>query len=296
MSGTVSFSSDYSRIIMDLRDGEIHEVDNKTFLDYRRLRFERHRVTMPASGFGFQRSDASTTRRDDRTMSAQMMQAIVDSIAIEKENKISNAEERMARHLRGYFHGDVVYYSAAPSPFMPEVAADRDTSGGVSHLARDTLAAVHRALNDARQLQAQSMAEWSGMEFDARQIDRFKVEIYKKYSIPVACLVFALIGVPLGMMARRGGFGVGAGLSLGFFLFYWACLIGGEKLADRGELSPFVGMWVANIILGILGVFLVWRTARESRVIDWEGLADMIPGIPRIRKWLHSIAVTRGES
>ncbi len=74
-----------------------------------------------------------------------------------------------------------------------------------------------------------------------RQIDQYLVEINKKYSIPVACLVFVLVGVPLGIMSRRGGFGVAATLSLGFFVLYWACLIGGEKLADRDIVQPFVG-------------------------------------------------------
>jgi hypothetical protein len=141
----------------------------------------------------------------------------------------------------------------------------------------DSVGAAYRALTDARQLQAQALADLSGIDFDGKQMDRFLVEIYKKYSIPVACLVFVLIGAPLGMMARRGGFGVGAGLSLGFFLFYWACLIGGEKLADRGELSPFWGMWVANIILGIMGILLTVRSARESRVIDWSFFSRFVP-------------------
>ncbi|MBE0644953.1 MAG: LptF/LptG family permease [Bacteroidetes bacterium] len=321
--GTVSFSADYSRIIMDLHDGEIHEVDNKTFLSYRKLRFVRHRVSIPASGFGFQRSDASTTRRDDRTMSAQMMQAIVDSIRLERDNKIIYSGDRMVNHLRGYFTGRPQFYSAAPMrmpPAMPAAVsmtreevgsfgtrdvrprAGRVRSGSAAarlradSLARvdslrradslsraqlDTLGATFRALADARQLQSQSMAESSGIDFDEKQTDRYLVEIYKKYSIPVACLVFVLIGAPLGMMARRGGFGMGAGLSLGFFLFYWACLIGGEKLADRGELSPFWGMWVANLILGIMGAILVWRTAKESRVIDWSTLTRFVPKMLR---------------
>jgi lipopolysaccharide export system permease protein len=291
--GTVSFSADYSRIIMDLRDGEIHEVGNKTFLNYRKLRFIRHRVSIPASGFGFQRSDASETRRDDRTMSAGMMQAIVDSIHTEKESKIRILGDRVADHLRRYFHGTMHFFSGTPSQaplrFPPRARSGAGQSGGRRSVADslaadssaraslDTLGAVYRALADARQLQAQSMAERSGIDFDEQQADRFLVEIYKKYSIPVACFVFVLIGAPLGMMARRGGFGMGAGLSLGFFLFYWACLIGGEKLADRGELSPFWGMWIANIILGIMGVVLVWRTAKESRVIDWSSLMRFVP-------------------
>jgi lipopolysaccharide export system permease protein len=106
------------------------------------------------------------------------------------------------------------------------------------------------------------------------------VEIHKKYSIPAACVVFVLIGLPLGVMARRGGFGVAATLSLGFFVLYWACLIGGEKLADRGIVSPFWGMWLANILLGLLGLYLTVRVGRETVFIRWDSLRRLVP-----RRW-----------
>ena len=93
------------------------------------------------------------------------------------------------------------------------------------------------------------------------EIDKYDVEIYKKYSIPFACLVFALIGAPIGYKVKKGGFGIAAGLSLFFFLLYWASLIGGEKLADRGLLSPFLGMWIVNIILGIFGLYLMFKSS-----------------------------------
>ena len=93
--------------------------------------------------------------------------------------------------------------------------------------------------------------------------DGYLVEAHKKYALPVACLVFSLLGAPLGALARRGGIGMGVGLSIGFFVLYWACLIGGEKLADRGIISPWVGMWIANIILGVLGLYLCFRVLKE---------------------------------
>ena len=71
-------------------------------------------------------------------------------------------------------------------------------------------------------------------------------------------------------MSRRGTFGMSASLSLGFFVFYWACLKGGENLADRGYFDPWVGMWIANIVLGIIGLYLTVRTARENPTIDWS--------------------------
>jgi lipopolysaccharide export system permease protein len=113
------------------------------------------------------------------------------------------------------------------------------------------------------------------------------VEVHKKYSIPVACLVFVLIGVPLGIMARRGGFGTAATLSLGFFVLYYACLIGGEKLADRDIVSPFVGMWAANAIIGAMGIILTIRIARETVVINWSFLQHLAPARlrARFRSW-----------
>jgi lipopolysaccharide export system permease protein len=78
-------------------------------------------------------------------------------------------------------------------------------------------------------------------------------------------------------MARRGTFGVSASLSVGFFLLYWTCLIDGEKLSDRLIIQPWLGMWIANIILGLLGAYLTFRTARETLVINWSGFVRFIP-------------------
>jgi lipopolysaccharide export system permease protein len=108
-------------------------------------------------------------------------------------------------------------------------------------------------------------------------VKEYLVEINKKYSIPVACFVFVLVGAPLGVMARRGGFGVAASLSLGFFLLYWASLIGGEKLADRELLEPWVGMWMANIFIFVIGMILTLRIARENVEIDLSFLSRLIP-------------------
>ena len=90
------------------------------------------------------------------------------------------------------------------------------------------------------------------------------VEVQKKYSIPVSCIVFVLIGAPLGIIARRGGMAVGGGMSLFFFLLYWTFLIGGEELADRLIISPFWAMWSANILVGAAGLYLVIHRARDA--------------------------------
>ena len=111
--------------------------------------------------------------------------------------------------------------------------------------------------------ESQEKQEVQMIQARQRQINGYFVEIYKKYAIPVACLIFILIGAPLGLAIRRSGMGISIGISLGFFLLYWACLIGGEEMADRGLVSPMMAMWAANVIIGIPGIILVIRTARE---------------------------------
>jgi lipopolysaccharide export system permease protein len=98
------------------------------------------------------------------------------------------------------------------------------------------------------------------------------VEIHKKYSIPVACLVFVIVGAPLGFMARRGGIATGGGVSLGFFLLYWFFLIGGEDLADRQIVSPFLAMWAANFVVGAAGLYLLWLAAKDGLGMDFAKL------------------------
>jgi lipopolysaccharide export system permease protein len=78
-------------------------------------------------------------------------------------------------------------------------------------------------------------------------------------------------------MVKKGGFGVAASISLLFFLIYWAFLIGGEKLADRGIVSPFIGMWSANFLLGAAGIFLTIKTVRETVIINFQFLRRFIP-------------------
>lgn len=253
--GTVSFSEDLTKLIMDLYDGEIHELSTTDFNRYRKIRFTKHRIAMNAEGFDFQRSQESTFSRGDRELSAQAMSAIVDSLQVLLDS--SNA------HIAHLVQKDVfsilnpMRSLATVAPISTDLRAAADAHVATASMILD--------------------GEFSAATYYSRRIHEYSVEIYKKYAIPFACVVFVLIGAPLGIMARRGTFGVAASLSLGFFLLYWACLIGGEKLADRGFIDPWFGMWAANIILGLMGIYLTFRTARESLTINWSFLRKLTP-------------------
>jgi len=85
---------------------------------------------------------------------------------------------------------------------------------------------------------------------------RYLLEAHKKFSIPFACLVFVLVGVPLGIQTKKGGLGNGITMSFIMFMLYYILLVGGEELCERGALYPAIAMWLPNIVIGIAGLFL----------------------------------------
>ena len=259
--GKISFSPDYRKIIMDLEQGEIHQLDLLKMSSYRKLRFQNHRIVMDAEGFEFERSSESAFTRGDRELSAQAMAAIVDSLKMTQQRLEDQLQNTIAEEMDHRIKG-----TTDPVPFYGGVTGRMDPAASAAARARSMNALV------ANQL--------ANIEFLDKQTDSYLVEIYKKYSIPTACIVFVLIGVPLGIMSRKGGFGIAATLSLGFFLFYWAFLIGGEKLADRDMTTPFLGMWSANMLLCILGIYLTIRIGKETVAIDWSFFQRLIP-----RRW-----------
>jgi lipopolysaccharide export system permease protein len=245
--GKIYFSTDQSKLIMDLTNGEIHESDVKNTGMYRKVLFENHRIAMNADQFSFQQT--ATGIRGERELTTGAMQGIVDSIKIRK----INYDEALNKEVNKY-----LFIDSVPRPPSPTASTQRMKRF------------VYIQSNYRR-------VEWS-----EREIEKYDVEIYKKYALPVACIVFILIGAPLGVMVKRGGFGVAASISLFFFLLYWAFLIGGEKLSERDIISPFIGMWAANILLTILGIILTVKTNKETVTIQFTFLKKLVPRRLRI--------------
>jgi lipopolysaccharide export LptBFGC system permease protein LptF len=102
-----------------------------------------------------------------------------------------------------------------------------------------------------------------------KQIDRYRVEIHKKFSIPFACVIFVLVGSPLAIRMGRSGMGMAIGLSVLFFVVYYVGLIGGEKVADRGLVNPALAMWAPNIIFAIVAIILLRQADREQSSRHW---------------------------
>jgi lipopolysaccharide export system permease protein len=102
-----------------------------------------------------------------------------------------------------------------------------------------------------------------GFSFPGPLSSPYLVELHKRFSIPLACLVFGLIGTPLGIQSRRAGRSGGYAISVVLLLIYYLFITAGESLGDDGRLPVLWAVWTPNLLLGIVGLFLLIRVARR---------------------------------
>lgn len=252
-TGTLQFHPEDGMLTLELRDGEIHEADpHSTQGEYRRLLFETQTMNILQSD-SF--SEGGRHQRGQREMSVPDMTAQILKLEAQRARQDSTIRSVM---------------ESLPIGDLDEL--DKlDPAGAAPNRARLLLGPLAKifqregprpppAALTAEQQRAVELirVRQSERKNTSRKINEYRVEIQKKFSIPVACVVFVLVGAPLGVMSRRGGLAAGF-FSVVFFIFYYLCLIGGEQLADRLVLNPWMAMWLPNLILGGLGVYLTAR-------------------------------------
>lgn len=237
-----------------LLDGESHREDAKNKGNYFRVAFERQEVYIDNVDDSFKRSKEKT--RGDREMSAAMMMAEIRRYRGEQE-----AERRELARSAGADRRPAARVDGAAA----EKELDYAWAGPAVH-ARVLMEEERRLRNIVRRKNTIQSRE--------QAVHRYLVEVHKKYSIPVACVIFVLVGAPLGIMARASGMAMGATYSIAFFLIYWVCLIGGESLADRMVIKPWLAMWGPNLLIGLLGIWLIITEIRETPFLSFEWIVN----------------------
>jgi lipopolysaccharide export system permease protein len=100
------------------------------------------------------------------------------------------------------------------------------------------------------------------------------VEWHRKFAIPFACVVFGLVGVPLGIEPSRAVKSRGFAVSLVVIFAYYVLMSAGQALAEQGTVPPVVGLWLPNVLLGTLGAWLMYRAGRE-RALFGTWMSDL---------------------
>lgn len=264
--GRIKSQSGGTRLTLILYDGEMHRplppargsVDSR----YEKLQFDRHVIHFSLSDAVFTRSEGEEGSRSTRTTPLPGLLQITDSL----ETDLQSDYRTLFDEATSTIFPDTSNTDAYGPPVSADSLRTRDRDSlraGVPPLAfvglegRPRQTVVGRSTRNARSFQSEIQNTRRDTEWKDRRLRSYRVEIHKKFSIAFACLIFMLIGAPLGLSLQRGGLATIGAVALGIFMFYWITLVQGEKLSERGFFPPWLGMWIANLIMSGAGAWLL---------------------------------------
>ena len=258
-----SLSSDGNMITIDLKDGEIHEIDLSDYDYYRKIKFSTHQIMISMDDLMLNRT--SESNRTDREMRVPQMideigknklliAQIYDRInKVKKEIGITNVNANSLDSI-------IEEIERLKNVEMISKSEERVYDSEINISDFEQKEYILSLNNNMRQFKN----EFTLIENYQKTNNKFRVEIHKKFTLALACILFTLVGAPLGMLVRNGGMTIASGLSIAFFLIYYILLIWGEQLADRNLINPGLGSWLPNIVLFVSGMIILKQTSKKN--------------------------------
>lgn len=124
-----------------------------------------------------------------------------------------------------------------------------------------------------------------GMRLESfeRYIVRAQIEWHRKYMLAFSCLVLLFVGAPFGTIVRKGGFGYPVLFAIIFYVIYYILFKVGEDMARKAVVTPFVGMWMASIIMLPVALFFTWKAINDSSILLLENYETVV------KRWRNTL-------
>ena len=227
-------------IILDLNNGSIHEKTNNN--EYRKTYYENYKLAIPFEELGFE--DNHKLKRQEREMNISLLHEKTkyfrDRIQKTKSNSLKQKKQLDSLNI---------------------------LLSSINNNSKKDRLNITKLNNSINILTKKQNKNDKLIPMYNRELNKYSVEIHKKFSVPFACIIFVLLGMPLGILSRKGNMSVSVSISLGVFIIYWCFLIMGEDLADKTILNPTIAMWSPNILLGFIAYYLFNLIINENKKI-----------------------------
>ncbi len=280
-SGRISFTEDKSRVCIQLYQGEMYEDFHDNVMGAstaRNMPFRRESFSRKTAYIAY---DANFNRMDDSTMRQQYIGkniaelrvaidsigAIVDSVNTEngldiKERPYVNVPYFETR----YVNHEPVHAVRRPvthAPLNVDSVFDQPLPESRLNYLRTALGKAQRSKNEF---------EFKRLAIDEEQkiLRRHEIEMHKKFTLSLACLLFFFIGAPLGAIIKKGGLGMPLVISVFLFIVYYIFDNTGYKMARDGKMDVIAGIWLSSMVLLPLGVFFTYKAVGDTTMFDFD--------------------------
>jgi lipopolysaccharide export system permease protein len=278
-SGTMRRSTDGHFLVLTLKDGHFYDehspaAGDKGIYPMMRGSFVEDEVRFDLSGLGLRRTDEDLFKDHYKMMTMGQLQVSEDSLL----KRMDARREEQVKHLS---NGLQFFRPTTPSTLPPPPARSWNAmQASLTPEMRNGLydVAMNMVRNDLSQID-RGLEELQGRQ---EQVSRHRIEWHRKPMLAITCIIFFLIGAPLGAIIRKGGMGLPVVFAIVFFLIFHIVSFSMEKLVIAGGIEAWPGMWVASLVLLPVGLFLTWKAATDSPLFDadayyrgWERLRSL---------------------
>ena len=137
--------------------------------------------------------------------------------------------------------------------------------------------------------------------YDLIKARYYEIEFHRRFALPTACLVLAMVGIPLGLSARKGGKSTGFVLTILLVVVYYFFSMIGVQMARQGKMSPWFGAWMGNIFFFVCGLILLWRVDRmpieiANLTAGWKPLLQKLQSLGARRRQFASARASAESS
>jgi len=263
-SGRMEFEGD-DYLMLSLYNGtnyEQQENESRSRKTYPHMRsnFKKEVIRFDMTEFNMRRSNEDIFKDNYRMLSLGQLHENIDTMKLQLEQRRVNFHENINRNFKALQIDSTVTDSAGPTYADVLDLFDRPKRSRI----------VEAALNMARSTRSYTVSAKDDVTARETRINRYWIEVHRKFTLSIACLILFFIGAPLGAIIRKGGLGMPTVFSIIFFLIYYILSITGEKFSKEGYWSVVEGMWLSSAVLFPVGLFLTWKATTDSKIFEWE--------------------------
>lgn len=277
---------------------------SRTF-PHRKDLFEEKQILVELTGFSMKKADASLFKNHFQMLNLKQLDIAIDSIDLamrSRQNELTDnlvKSKLMRNSMNDRTMARILADSIEPT-FNESLPVHLDIDSlyeSLDQMRKERV--LDLALNEARNMkQIEISFTRDNLDATLRWKRRHQIEWHRKFTLSIACLIFFFIGAPLGAIIRKGGFGMPVVVSVLFFLFYYIMTLSGDKFARESLLRPWLGMWLASLILLPIGVFFTYKATTDSTLMSRDAYTRIIKrfvGLFRRKKPQTDIPQTSNE-
>lgn len=279
-SGNILITEDNTMMVLELREGTRHEDVKGKKYQHQRSKFERQVTYLELDAAGLDKDNEDFFKGGYEMLDNQQLNYTIDSL----NGALSAREQEICGNFKRFqiFRGMNAIYGInkenTPWARVVPISFEAENDQVVQKLNVDTVYSrmdkqqkkelLEFSINYARS--AKTYVDIVADEVDGtrRWIVRHEMEWFRKYALSAACLLFCLIGIPLGSLIRKGGFGLSVVVSVFIFLMYYIVSTTIESTVKELVTPVGLGMWLSSLILLPIGLYLVIAVANDSLRIN----------------------------